>query len=189
MGRLGTVRRRATPITSEAHRRYIAADEPSRVAVARGWSDVAARHLHIADGFTLLALEQDYPVGLIAVQWRPLPPPFLPGACEAFIDILEVRPEVRRQGIATTLVERSAARAQARGAYQLRAWSSQDKTEALCLWQTLGFGLCPAVTSAQGQAVSGYFVAKVLLPAEVLKLGKYAEEKGAAVQPRSADDP
>jgi GNAT superfamily N-acetyltransferase len=147
---------------SEAHRHYIAADEPYRVDITRCWGDVAARHIHIADGFTLLAMDNDNPMGLIAVQWRHLPPPFLPGACEGFIDIIEVRPEVRRQGIATTLIERSAVRAQAYGAYQLRAWSSQDKTAALLMWKALGFGLCPAVTVAQGLEVSGYFVAKVL---------------------------
>jgi GNAT superfamily N-acetyltransferase len=146
----------------EAQRHYIAAAEPHRVAIARCWGDVAARHMHIADGFTLLAMENDNPVGLIAVQWRHLSPPFSSGACEGFIDIIEVRPEVRRQGIATTLIERSAARAQAYGAYQLRAWSSQDKTAVLLMWKALGFGLCPAATIAHGQKVSGYFAAKVL---------------------------
>jgi GNAT superfamily N-acetyltransferase len=150
---------------SEVYRHYIAADEPDSIDIARRWSDVAARHLHFADGFSLLAMDGDNPVGLIAVQWRDLPPPFVPGACEGFIDVLEVRPEVRRQGIATTLIARSAERAQARGVYQLRSWSSQDKTAALLMWQALRFGLCPAVTFPQGQAVSGYFVAKVLPPA------------------------
>jgi len=147
---------------SKAHRHYIAADESYRVDIARRWGNMAARHLHVADGFSLLAMENDDPVGLIGVQWRHLPAPFLPGACEGFIDILEVRPEVRRQGVATTLIERSTERAQAYGAYQLRAWSSQDKTAALLMWKALGFGLCPAITIARGQEVSGYFVAKVL---------------------------
>ena len=95
---------------SEVHRHYLVADESYSVDLARGWSDVAARHLHFADGFSLLALDGDIPVGLIAVQWRDLPTPFVPGACEGFIDFLEVRPEVRRQGIATALECYSASR-------------------------------------------------------------------------------
>jgi GNAT superfamily N-acetyltransferase len=153
------------PMMSEVHRHYLVADESYSVDLAGGWSDVAARHLHFADGFSLLALDGDIPVGLIAVQWQDLPPPFVPGVCEGFIDFLEVRPDVRRQGIATALIARSAERAQAHGAYQLRAWSSQDKTAALFMWKALGFSLCPAVTYAQGQAVDGNFVAKVLPPA------------------------
>jgi GNAT superfamily N-acetyltransferase len=166
---------------SESHRRYIAADQSFRADIAREWGDVAARHLHFADGFSLLALDGDNPVGLIAVQWRDLPLPFVPGTCEGFIDILEVRPQVRRQGIATALIARSAERARARGAYQLRSWSSLDKTEALPMWQALDFGLCPAVTFPRGQEVRGYFVAKVLPPTEVLKLGT---RTGAAAKKR-----
>ncbi len=44
------------------------------------------------------------------------------------------------------------------GFYQLRAWSSSDKTEAIPMWKSLGFGLVPTTTYPRGQAVPGYFV-------------------------------
>lgn len=140
---------------------YIDADESWRPRLAEEWGAVAAQHMHFEDGFSILAMHQGQPVGLIAVYWRALPPP-LPETSEGYIDIIEVRPGYRRLGIATALVERAAARARARGAYQLRAWSSEDKVEAIPMWRALGFGLCPAVTHPGGQVVRGYYVTRRL---------------------------
>lgn len=149
-------------MTADSTIRFVLADDHHQARIAASWSEMVAWHMHIADGFSLLAMEQEIPVGLIAVQWRDLPPPYPPAALEGFIDIIEVRPAFRRQGIATALIERAAERGGAQGAYQLRAWSSTDKTEALLMWKVLGFALCPAVTFPRGQEVHGYFVAKVL---------------------------
>ena len=44
------------------------------------------------------------------------------------------------------------------GYYQLRGWSSDDKTEAIPMWKSLGFGLCPATTYPRGLEIEGYFV-------------------------------
>lgn len=140
---------------------YVDADEPLREQIGREWGEVAVRHVHLGDGFTLIALAGEEPVGLIAIAWRELPPP-LPHTVEAYIDIIEVRPTFRRRGIATRLVEMVAARARSQGAYQLRAWSSDDKTEAIPLWRALGFGLCPATTYPRGQPVEGYLVTLAL---------------------------
>lgn len=132
------------------------ADEAWRKRIAGEWGDVAARHMHLTDGFSVLAVQDDAPIGLISVCWRALPPP-LSGACEGFI---EVRAEFRRRGIATRLIEIALERARARGACQLRAWSSEDKAEAIPMWKALGFGLCPATVHPRGQEVKGYFVTK-----------------------------
>jgi GNAT superfamily N-acetyltransferase len=140
---------------------YIDADEVLRDRIGREWSEMAASHMHMADGFTIVALAVHEPVGLIAVVWRALPPP-LPATVEGYIDIIEVRRDYRRRGIASRLVRLAAARAREHGAYQLRAWSSDDKTEAIPMWRTLGFGLCPATTYPRGQVVQGYFVTLVL---------------------------
>ena len=121
------------------------------------WGENAARHLHMEDGFTLLALHGDELAGMISVYWKQLPAP-LAGSCEAYIDILEVHKDFRRQGIAARLIGLSAERARAQGAIQLRSWSSLDKQEAIPMWKALGFGLCPAVTFPGGQEVHGYFV-------------------------------
>lgn len=140
---------------------YVAADEAMKARIAHEWGDLAARHMHLADGFSLVALAAEQPVGLVAVAYRGLPAP-LTGTYEGYIDIIEVHPEYRRQGIATQLMAMVTDRLQAQRLYQVRAWSSEDKTAALHMWQTLGFTLCPATTYPRGQAVQGYFVAKLL---------------------------
>lgn len=132
-----------------------------RERLGREWGAVVARHIHTSDGFSIVARDDRDPVGLIAIVWRDLPPP-LPPTIEAFIDIIEVRPAHLRQGIATHLVGLAQARAREYGAYQLRAWSSNDKAEAIPMWRALRFGLHPAITFPGGQAVEGYFVTLVL---------------------------
>lgn len=122
----------------------------------------AAQHMCFEDGFSLLALNNDdLPVGLIAVQWRHLLPP-LTHLEEGFINIIEVRSDFRRQGVASRLIERAVRRAVRHGAYQVRAWSSEDKVAALAMWQALGFGLCPTTVFPPGQTVNGYFVTRQL---------------------------
>jgi len=140
---------------------YVQADTALRERVAREWGELQARHMHVDDGFTIVAIAGDRLAGLLAVEWRELPHPFA-GVREAFIDIIEVRPEFRRRGIATRMIGMAAWRAKSAGACQLRAWSSGDKTEAIALWHALGFGLAPAVVHPRGQEVKGFFVTKTL---------------------------
>jgi len=145
----------------KTHIDYVDADRVWKQRVEEEWSENAAQHMHIVDGFSILALCEGLPVGLISVYWRELPSPLV-SIYEGYIDIIEVLPRFRRQGIATRMVEISTERARKRSVYQLRAWSSEDKTEAIPMWETLGFGLCPAITYPRGQEVKGYFVTKVL---------------------------
>ena len=63
---------------------FVEADETWRERLGREWGPVVAAHMHLSDGFTLLARHDDAPVGLIAIVWRELPPP-LPPTVEAFI--------------------------------------------------------------------------------------------------------
>ena len=140
---------------------YIEADEAWQLRIAKEWGQAATRHMHLSDGFSILALSEDLPVGLISVYWRRLPAP-LEQEFDAYIDILEVHEDFRRQGIARRLIALSMERAGAEGMAQLRAWSSEDKTEAIHMWKALGFGLCPATTYPNGQAINGFFVVKLL---------------------------
>ncbi len=144
---------------NESTVRYLEADAAWQARIGEAWGPVAARHMHLEDGFSLLAVGGDEPVGLISVYWRPLPPP-LSSTDEGYIDIIEVHPDYRRQGIARRLIELSVERATARGVYQLRAWSSEDKVEAIPMWKALGFALCPATIYPGGEGVTGYFVMK-----------------------------
>ena len=68
---------------------YVDADEAWKGRIAEEWSETAARHMHIADGFLILALSDGDPVGLISVCWRRLPAP-LARTIEGYIDIIEV---------------------------------------------------------------------------------------------------
>ena len=136
---------------------YVEADEALKVQLVDLWGEVVERHMHIEDGFSIVPLHAGKPVGLISVYWRELPSP-LSETKEGYIDIIEVVEGYRRRGIARELVRRSAERTRREGAYQLRAWSSEDKVEAIPMWKALGFGLCP-ITDPE---VNGYFVTKPL---------------------------
>ena len=140
---------------------FINADDVLKNRVREEWGEKIAQHMHLEDGFSILAMQGNNLVGLISVYWKLLPSP-LPETCEGYIDILEVHKDFRRRGIATRLVDMSFERAKEKGVYQMRSWSSLDKTEAIPMWKTLGFGLCPATTYPKGQEVKGYFVAKLL---------------------------
>jgi GNAT superfamily N-acetyltransferase len=137
------------------------ADVALRDRLGQEWGDWASRHMHVEDGFSLVASCGDRPVGLLGVRWRQLPRPFT-ALREGYIDILHVLEEYRREGIARRLVELSLARAQAAGAVQIRAWSSVDKTEAMWLWNALGFAVCPVTHSMWGADITGCFVVKRL---------------------------
>ncbi len=136
-------------------------DEKWVERVAKEWGEKAARHMHVADGFSIAATHKELLVGLVAVQWRTLPQPLVETR-EAYIDFLEVHQEYRRRGIARRLIELSSERSRGENMYQLRSWSSEDKTQAIPMWKALGFGLCPARTFPQGKEIKGYFVTKLV---------------------------
>lgn len=142
---------------------FVDANAALKARIGQEWGEVAAHHTHLTDGFSLVALVGDALAGLIALQYRTLPAPWT-ATYEGFIDIIEVHPLYRRQGIAAQLIRRACERLRAQGIYQVRAWSSEDKTAAIQMWKRLGFTLCPATTYVREQTVPGYFVAKLLQP-------------------------
>ena len=139
---------------------FIEADERLKQRVKGEWGKKAARHMHLTDGFSIVALEEDVLVGLISAYGKKLP---LLETVDWYIDILEVHKDYRRKGIATDLIRIVSERAKEAGIYQIRSWSSDDKVEAIPMWKALGFGFCPATTYPQGKEIKGYFVAKVVL--------------------------
>ena len=140
---------------------YLDADEHIKDRIKNEWGEKAARHIHLTDGFSIVALNGEFLAGLISVYVKTLPVP-LEESFDWYIDILEVQKDYRRRGIATHLIGMAAQRAKEAGVYQIRSWSSEDKIEAIPMWRSLGFGLCPATTYPQGKEVKGYFVAQVL---------------------------
>ncbi len=119
--------------------------------------------MRLENGFSIVAVCDGEPVGLISISWRELPAP-LPATGEGFVDIIEVRQRFRRRGVGRQLVEMASARIAERGCYQIRAWSSEDKVAAIAMWKALGFALCPGrETFGRGRReVNGCFVARVL---------------------------
>lgn len=140
---------------------FMEADEAINARVVNEWGEKVARHMHLTQGFSIVALHGEMLAGLISTCWRDLPTP-LNGDFDAYIDILEVHRDFRRKGIATQLIEISMGRAKQKGMSQIRAWSSEDKIEVIHLWRKLGFGLCPATMYPDAREVKGYFVVKTL---------------------------
>ena len=90
---------------------------------------------------------------------------------DGFIEVIEVAKSYRRQGIGSTLVKKLEHFAADYGYYQIRAWSSCDKTEALHMWRRLNYCMCPAAmlgaSVCKGNAdieIAGYYYAKLLNP-------------------------
>ena len=140
---------------------FTLADERKLKQIIEKWAWIRREWLHIEGGFTFIALDSIKVVGFISVRWRNLPGS-LNEMEEGFIDIIEVDPKYRRQGIATRLVRMSEQQCIANGACQIRAWSSEDKVEAIHLWHSLRYCLCPAADYPRGKPIHGYFVAKSL---------------------------
>lgn len=138
---------------------FVDADEMLKARVLNEWGELQARHMHLVNGFSIVAMQENILVGLISVAWKLLPAP-LSETREGFIDIIEVHQDFRRKGIARRLVDLSLERAEAEGAYQVRAWSSSNKVEAIPMWKALGFCLCPATVYPRGQEVTGCYVVK-----------------------------
>jgi GNAT superfamily N-acetyltransferase len=140
---------------------FVDCDSELKRRVGNVMGEIAERHIRLADGFAFVVLDGEMPVGLIAVYRRCLPDP-LPDTYEGFINIIEVAEAYRRRGIGKRLVEMCVERCRTQGLYQIRAWSSEDRTEAIRMWKSLGFALCPAIEHPRGLEVKGYFVARRL---------------------------
>lgn len=140
---------------------YVTCDKDLKERISSIWCKVPPKHWHLDDGFTLVALDKEKIVGYVSVYWRNLPSP-LETSKEGFIDIIEVIPEYRRRGIAANLLHQAEELSKKEGCCQIRAWSSDDKVEAIPMWKSLKYDLCPATIHPNKKTVSGYFVVKPL---------------------------
>ena len=134
--------------------------------IAVKYGEVAKNHIHNENGScSFAAMRDDTPIGFISIYIRNLDAP-IGEEKDAYIDIIEVDKEYRQMGIATELIMRTEQWAKKAGLLQVRAWSSQDKVEAIPMWRNLGYGLCPAKIWIERHniAVDGYYVVKQLNP-------------------------
>jgi len=132
--------------------------------IAIKYGEVAKNHLHTEEGsYSLVAVCDEIPIGFISTYTQNLSAP-LSEEKDAYIDIIEVDEAYQRMGIATELVRQTETWAQKAGLLQIRAWSSQDKVEAIPMWRNLGYGLCPAKIWIEWckEVVDGYYVIKQL---------------------------
>ena len=143
---------------------FVTADQYLKERIVEEWETYmpsVGNYIVLENGFTIVAMHESKPVGLVAVSYGKLDPP-LSSTIEAYIDDLEVLDGYRRRGIGRKLVELAEERATREGACQLRSWSTNDKGEAIRMWKALGFGLCPVTHAMWGPEITGYFVTKTL---------------------------
>ena len=141
--------------------RFVEGNKVLRKRLGKEWGDWAAEHMRLENGFAIMAHHGDKLIGLISLSWQDLPPP-LRSMHDACIDIIEVLDGYRRRGVARRLIEIALERLKGNGVFQVRAWSTEDKKEAIPMWQALGFSMIPVTHSMWGSEISGYFVAKRL---------------------------
>jgi len=110
---------------------------------------------------SLFAVVGDRPVGLIVAKKRPLSEP-LQMVEEAYIDIIEVQPDVQRRGIGTLLVTEILGWARENRISQVRAWSEEIRYEALMLWKELGFAFSQVDLARGEEKRYGFYVTKAL---------------------------
>ena len=131
---------------------------------AKNFENIVREHIHLEDGsYSVVALHDGKPVGFISTYTKNLTPP-LESKQDAYIDIIEVATQSRHQGIARTLITMTETWAKENGFTQIRSWSSKDKSEAISMWYSLGFAMCPAEIWIEWckEVVEGYYVAKTL---------------------------
>jgi len=122
------------------------------------------------DTFPLAAMDGDIPIGFVCVTPQVLAYP-LGRYKDAYIEILWVDEDYRRQGIGQRLVLRCEEWARKAGFRQIRTHSNNKAVEAIHMWHKLNYGLCEhdyhefmPDTNGYKNQFSGYWVAKPLNP-------------------------
>lgn len=132
--------------------------------LATKFGDVVNNHFHFGDGcYSLVAFDSDEAVGIISTYPENFPNP-LNQCKDAYINILEVDKLYQRQGIARKMITMTEKWAKEYGYSQIRAWSSDDKIEAIPMWYALNYCMCPAKIWVEWckEVVNGFYVAKKL---------------------------
>ncbi|MCL1858101.1 MAG: GNAT family N-acetyltransferase [Oscillospiraceae bacterium] len=116
------------------------------------------------DTLPLAAMDGDFPAGYVCVTPRALDYP-LENLQDAFIEVLGVHENCRRQGIGQHLIECCEKWARKAGFKQIRTHSNNQAVEAINMWHKLNYGLCPHDyydDEPKKDDGRGYWVAKIL---------------------------
>lgn len=141
---------------------FIRADNNILKEIEDDYGKEQAGYLHFNDGFTFVAIEGDRIVGFISARIQELP--YIQKTTECYIDVIEVLPEYRGQGVAKRLLSMLEEESKRKGLHQIRGWSSEDKKEAISMWRRLGFCLDPQeiISEVTKKLVKGYFAIKIV---------------------------
>jgi len=140
---------------------YKRIDESIRDKIIETYGDWTNQCIYIRnDTFPLAAMDGDIPAGFVCVTPRALEYP-LEHLKDAFIEVLSVHEDYRRQGIGQHLIECSEDWARKAGFKQIRTHSNDKAVEAIHMWHKLNYGLCPHSFYAE-EGCAGYWVAKIL---------------------------
>ena len=126
------------------------------------YGDMLASHVKLDENsYSVAIVLDDLVIGFISTYMKNLSAP-LEGDKEAYINVIEIHPDHRNKGYATKLIQMTEAHFRSEGIKQIRAWSSEDKYEAINLWKKLHYGLSPAsiISEKTEEIVKGYYVVK-----------------------------
>ena len=143
---------------------YIECTEAYKEMIKEQYSKKQYDHILLdSSAYSLVAIIDDKIVGFISTYIKHFSPP-LEGMSEGYINILEVHEEFRKQGIATRLIEKTERYFKQTRVSQIRGWSSDDKLEAINLWNELKYSLSPTTIWIEDKKVSvkGYHFIKKL---------------------------
>lgn len=140
---------------------YKLLDDITKIKLNDKYKSWAGPHLHEGeDGFTLVAIDKDI-VGFMSVYRKELPWP-LDHVFESYIDVIKVDDDYKKRGIGSKLLKAAEKWSKDNNVYQIRAWSSLDKTEIIPLWHKLNYSLCPAQiwNDEHKEVIRGFYVVK-----------------------------
>lgn len=127
-----------------------------------GESKAAYISLNI-DDYALVALKDGKVIGFMSTISKPLTSP-LEMISEASVEIIEILPEYRKQGIATKLIEQTEKHFTNEGKSQIRAWTLSNNSNYINLWNKLNYCLSPTIFHFEKQEryLDGYHFIKRL---------------------------
>lgn len=139
---------------------FVHATSELKATIQRDWESNAGDHIALGDDCcSIVAVADGRPVGLISAKKRPLADPVAEMG-EAWISIIEVHEDYRRQGIGEALVSSVIDWARENGMEQVGAWSESIRTEALLLWWKMGFTFARFEYKNADQTCYGFTVAR-----------------------------
>jgi len=143
---------------------FVPCSQELKERIKSEFGDMQYSHISLEENsYSMVALNQEEIIGFISTRITPLMEP-LNTIKEAYLDIIEIKPEFQKLGIGSKLVGLTEQHFKQFGLTQIRGWSSMDRIEAIQLWYSLGYVLSPAIIWKEETKTSiiGYYFIKQL---------------------------